>query len=72
MIAVKGKYQNGSVQLLEKVEARDGEEVEVIFHREKQDRKDGHEGISGGELSGLIGIVSIGGDAVEDVEGLYD
>ena len=72
MIAVRGKYKNGSVQLLEKVDAREGEEVEVIFRHEKQNIKSEPEGLTGDEFCKLVGIVSAGGDAVKDTEGLYD
>jgi hypothetical protein len=59
------------VQLLEKVDAREGEEVDVIFSHKKR-IKNKREGLAGDELCKLIGIMAIGGDAVKDTEALYD
>jgi len=69
MIAAKGKFKNGVIQLLEKVDARDGDEVLVMFQNADGENR---EGLSGEEFSKLLGIVSVGGDALEDTEALYD
>jgi len=73
MKAYKARYYNGTVQLLEqppKEVAEENSEVVVVFP-EKGEPKGLH-GIPAKQLSQLVGIFSLGGDAVKDSDDIYD
>ena len=73
MNAYKAKYNNGTVQLLEQPPKQFSKEqdVVVLFLDESNKENELHS-ISARELEPLIGIVSLGGDAVKDKKALYN
>ena len=70
MRAVKGKYRNGNLELLEQPRVGEEKEVLVIFPDDTEVPKG--EGIQPEEFFKLAGIFRLGGDAVKDSEALYD
>ena len=74
MKAIKGIYKNGVVELLEPVDFKDSTKVLVL---PKQDDEDIEEQVRlkpqpVQDLLELEGILSLGGDAVEDTEKYYE
>jgi len=70
MQALKAIYDEGNIKLLEKPNINQETEVLVIFP-DRLDRKETKD-VNGEELFKLHGIISIGGDAIEDSEKLYE
>ena len=68
-MTLKVKYQNGVLKLLEKAELTE----EALYEIEIKDRKKTEiRYISADKIDQLCGIASIGGNAVEDSEKLYE
>ena len=71
MKAVRGIFENGSIRPLEEIKIREKTEVYILFPEETELKfapvfnpiKD---------LDELIGLVSLGGDALKDSERIYD
>ncbi len=74
MNAYKAKYSNGTVQLLEQPPKQFStkEQDVVVLFLDESSNKNAVTSISAKELEPLIGIVSLGGDAVKDKKALYD
>jgi hypothetical protein len=68
MQTVKGKYKNGRIQLSRKPRVQEEVDVTVIFHDHQKKR---WQGFSQKQFQKLNGIVSLGGNAIEDTEHLY-
>lgn len=66
-MTVKVKYENGVLKLLEKVLLKDKEIYEIEI-KENRDTKI----FKASDLKGIRGIISCGGDAVEDSERYYE
>lgn len=65
---LKGIYDHGEIRLLEKPEKEPYEQIEVeIIFPSHEDHF-----FSSDDLSPMNGIVSLGGDAFEDSENLYN
>lgn len=67
-LAVKARYEKGKLVPLEEVPLEENKIYEVEV-KQKQERI---AGVRKRHLQRLVGIVSIGGDALADSEALYD
>jgi len=75
MPKIKGIYENGVIRPLEKIDLVEKEEVEIVYGEtagERQVEKRKVVTVKASELPPLVGIFSVGGDAVEDAEKYYE
>lgn len=72
MKMVKGIYENGIVRTLEDPHLSGRQEVIVLFPESTAAATRPWIGVPASELAPLVGMVSLGGNALEDTEGLYD
>lgn len=68
METIPGKYKNGRITLSRKPRVRREVDVTVIFHKPQKKKL---RGLTQAEFQKLKGIISLGGDALEDTERLY-
>ena len=72
MPRVKGVYENGVIRPLEKIDVPENGEVDIIYGDIAEEKKGGEvqkiPTFKARELKPLIGMISIGGDAVKDSE----
>jgi hypothetical protein len=68
METIPGKYKNGRIKLSRKPRVRREVDVTVTFHDQKKKKL---RGLSQKEFQKLKGIISLGGNALEDTERLY-
>ncbi|MEK7251503.1 MAG: hypothetical protein AAB209_13890 [Bacteroidota bacterium] len=69
MEAIKAKYKNGRVYLSRKPKVERESKVTVLFP--DNGRKKRVVGLNGKQMRKLVGVIALGGDAVEDTEKLY-
>ena len=69
-MTIKVKYENGKLLPLEKVILENERTYEIEI--KGLERKAKVKGIKAKDLQGLVGIVSLGGNSVEDSEKIYD
>lgn len=70
MKAIKAHYKDGQVILEGAPPVTDETDVLVVFPDESQDIE--RKGVPFEILKDLVGIVSLGGDAVQDSDDIYD
>jgi hypothetical protein len=66
---VKGIYENGKIRLLEDPQIIGKQEVYIVF---LDDTKPRVRGIPASAFQEINGIVALGGNALEDTEGLWE
>jgi len=66
---VRGIYENGAIRLLEDPQITGIQEVYIVF---PDDEKPHVNGIPASVFQALDGIVALGGNALEDSEGLWE
>ena len=66
---VRGIYENGDIRLLEDPQITGRQEVYIVF---PDDEKPRVSGIPASDFQEIDGIVALGGNALEDSEGLWE
>jgi len=69
MQAISGTYKNGRIKLSKLPRFKKETEVTVYFHPHSSKK---FKGLNGIESRKLVGLCSIGGNALEDTERLYE
>ncbi len=69
METIKGVYKGGRIHLSRRPRTKSTADVTVIF--EKPARRKAEKGLTHRQFHKLVGLFSIGGDALKDTEDLY-
>ncbi len=73
MQVIKAIYKHGNIKFLEKPDINKETDILIIFpDNDNKKESNNANNFVGEELLQLCGIISVGGDAVEDSEKLYE